>query len=158
MITTTEKKGLRKKLLHACIAKQQFLLHDFTRRIRELTSRDALHNNESYDQKDIAAYTAQTNEINTLHAQLEFAKAELDILEKLYPTCDSSRNQATLGAVVVTDHYTLFVSASLEKFTVEDHPYIGISTLSPIYKAMEGKTKGDTFSYNNVRYKIKDIF
>lgn len=158
MITTTEKKGLRKKLLHACIAKQEFLLHDFTKRIKDLTSDEALNNNESYDQKDIAAYTAQTTEINTLNTQLDFAKAELDILQTLYHTHDVSRDQVMPGAIVVTNHYTFFVSASLEQVTVDGHLYIGISTLSPIYKVMEGKTKGDTFSYNNVRYKIKDIF
>lgn len=158
MITTTEKKGLRKKLLDACIAKQQSLLHDFTKRIKELTSGEALNNNESYDQKDIAAYTAQTTEINTLNTQLEFAKAELDILQTLYHTHDVSRDQVTLGAIVITNHYTFFVSASLEQITVDGHLYIGISTLSPLYKAMEGKTKGGTFSYNSVSYKIKDIF
>lgn len=37
MITVIEKQGLRKKLIDACIAKQQFLIDDFKDRIKALT-------------------------------------------------------------------------------------------------------------------------
>jgi hypothetical protein len=157
MITTTEKKGLRKKLINACIAKQQFLIDDFRERLRELKPDEAL-DNQPYDTKDIAAQAGQTTEINTLNRQIDFAKTELDILQTLSRSPDVDRDAITLGAIVITNHHTFFISASLEKITVDGHVYIGISTHSPIYKTMEGKTKGDTFTYNNVHYKIKDIF
>jgi hypothetical protein len=157
MITTVEKKGLRKKLINACIAKQQFLIDDFKERLRELRSDEAL-NNQPYDTKDIAAQAERTTEINNLNMQIDFANIELDILQTLGRSPEADRDYITPGAIVITNHYTFFISASLEKITVDGHVYIGISTHSPIYKAMEGKIKGDTFTYNNVHYKIKDIF
>ena len=157
MITTIDKKGLRKKLLDACIAKQQFLIDDFNERLRQLGSDEDL-NNQPYDTKDIAAQAERMTEINTLNAQIEFANVELEILQTLSRAPDTDRHYVALGAIVITNHYTFFVSASLEKINVDGHVYIGISTHSPIYKLMEGKTKGDTFTYSNVHYKIKDTF
>jgi hypothetical protein len=62
------------------------------------------------------------------------------------------------GAIVVTNRGTFFVSASLEKFTVDGKVYTGISLSSPLYQAMHGKVKGDTISFRGTSYKIKDLF
>lgn len=157
MITTVEKKGLRKKLLTVCIAKQQFLIDDFKERIKELTSADVAFQ-QGYDQKDMAAQAERSTEINALNREIQFANAELDILQILSLSPDITHHHVTLGAIVITNHYTFFISASLEKIIIDSHVYIGISTHSPIYKAMEGKTKGETFLFDNIHYKIKDIF
>ncbi|SKC83454.1 hypothetical protein SAMN05660236_4460 [Ohtaekwangia koreensis] len=149
---------MRKKILDACVARQQILIDDFKERIKELTAGQQTNHDESYDQKDLAFNSMQTTEVNALNKELEFANAELDILRILHLSEDVARDHVAPGAVVVTNHHTFFISASLEKFTVDGHLYIGISTSSPLYKAMEGKTKGETFSYSHIAYKIKDIF
>jgi hypothetical protein len=158
MITAKEKPGLRKKLLNACIAKQQYLIDDFKQRIKELTEADGLGNEESFDNSDVAANSSKVSEINTLNDLLNFANTELKLLENLKSTEDVHRDNVSQGAVVVTNHNNFFVSASLEQFTVDRHLYVGISTSSPIYQAMQGKTKGETFAFNGTAYKIKDIF
>ena len=43
-------------------------------------------------------------------------------------------------------------------FEVDGEKYIGISTHSPIFQAMSGKSKGDTFSLKQKKYMITDIF
>lgn len=73
MITATEKQGLRKKLIEACIAKQQFLIDDFKDRIKTLTESHGLGNEESYDNDVVANNSANVSEINTLNHLLEFA-------------------------------------------------------------------------------------
>jgi hypothetical protein len=158
MITTTEKKQLRHKMIQACIAKQQFLIDDFKERIKDLTLKETPVSNEPYDQKDIAAVAASVTELETLTTQLAFANEELALLETLQRSEHIDREQVAFGAIVITNHYTFFISASLEKFIVDGHVYIGISVQSPIYKTMEGKVKGDTFSFNSIHYNIKDIF
>lgn len=158
MISKTKKTGLRKKMLDASTAKQQFLIDDFKERIRALTENEGLGNEESYDNMDQANNATNITEINALNEALEFANKELVLLENLRTTEDQDRNTAVLGAIVVTNHQTFFVSVSIEKFAVEGNMYVGISTSSPIFKAMRGMRKGETFSFKGVVYKIREIF
>lgn len=158
MITAIDKQGLRKKLIDACVAKQQFLIDDFKGRIKTLTESQGLGNEESYDNDVVANNSINVSEINTLNHLLEFANSELRILENLKVSQELIRNRVAPGAIVVTNHRTLFVSASLEQFRVDGHTYVGISTSSPLYLAMEGRQKGDTFTFKGTEYKIKDVF
>lgn len=158
MITAIEKQGLRKKLLDACIVKQQFLIDDFKGRIRTLTEAQGIGNEESYDSEDTANNSAKATEINELNNLLEFANSELATLENLKTHLTLPLDLVALGAIVATNHHTFFVSASLERFQVEGRIYVGISTSSPIYQAMEGKSKGQTFTFKGRKYKINDVF
>lgn len=157
MTTTIEKQGLRKKLLDACIAKQQFLIDDFKERIRSLTAPNGLGNEEAYDNTDLVASSVKALEINTLDNELQFANEELALLTSMKSTQDIDRNRVGPGAIVITNHGTFFISASLEKFSMGGHTYIGISTASPIFQAMEGMQSGDHFTFNGLAYKIKGI-
>lgn len=158
MTSIIEKNTLRKKILDVCIAKQQFLIDDFKERIRALTEADGLGNEEPYDNSIVSSNSTKAIEINTLNNLLDFANQELELLENLKTTQQLVHDRASLGAIVVTNHHTFFISASLEKFTVDGHTYVGISTSSPIYQAMSGKSKGDSFVFRGVEYKIKDLF
>lgn len=157
MITTVKTKGLRTKLLDACITKQLFLIDDFKERIKALTESEGIGNEESFDNQDVASNTVRVSEINTLNDLLQFANDELAILENLKTTQDVDRDRVVPGAIVITNHQTFFISASIENFTVEGDVYVGISTNSPIFKNMEGKSKGDTFAVKGLNYRIKDI-
>lgn len=158
MISAIEKQGLRKQLTDACIAKQQFLIDDFKQRIKVLTELPGLGNEEEYDNDAAAKNAANVSEINTLNDLLEFANSELRILDNLKQTEEITRNRVSPGAIVVTNQCTFFVSASLEQFHVEGRTYVGISTSSPLYRAMEGKLKGATFVFKGIEYEIKDVF
>ena len=150
--------SLRSKLLSACINKQQLLIDDFKQRIKALTETEGLGNEELYDNSDVAAGSQKTLEINTINSLLEFAETELLVLETIRQTLDTKRESVSLGAIVVTNYNTFFISASLEQFSVEGSKYLGISTKSPLYFAMDGKKIGDSFEYKDKRYTIKDIF
>ena len=159
MITVTEnKQQLRGKLLDACITKQLFVIDDFKERIKSLTETEGLGNEELYDSADQASKSQKAIEINELNELLKFATTELEILKSLRETQQLKRDQPSLGAMIDTDRETFFISASMEQFTVDGRKFIGISTKSPVFSAMEGKEKGDSFYYNGTHYKIKDIY
>ncbi len=63
-----------------------------------------------------------------------------------------------LGSVVETDSQDFFVSASLGMIKVNDKNYFAVSAMSPLYKEMAGKSKGDTFTMRDKTYKIKNIY
>ena len=132
MITMTEKQGLRKKLLDACICKQQFLIDNFIDRIRALMEGQGLGNEEPHDNSDLVSDELTLREISRLNAELSSANLEMYLLENLRTTEDLNRDRPSPGAIVVTDHHTFFVSASLEKFFAGGHGYVGISTRSSL--------------------------
>jgi hypothetical protein len=158
MTTSIEKSELKKKMLAACIAKQQSLIYDFRERIKSLTEAQGLGNEESYDAGELSLQSSRVSEINTLNQLLEFANQELELLENLKITQDLIHDRAVLGAVVVTGNKTFYISASIENFTVDGQPYFGISAHSPLFEAMSGKRKGDSFSFKGRHYEITDIF
>lgn len=149
---------IEKKLLDACILKQQRLIDDFSARIRSLTETAGLGNEEPYDNTELAIQAARIPEINTLNELLEFANSEMDVLTNLKMTVDVAHDKAVLGSVVVTKSDTFFICASIEGFEVDGEKYVGISTHSPVFQAMSGKSKGDTFSLKRKKYTITDIF
>ena len=157
MIDEKIKAGLKRKMLDACVIKQQRLISDFTSRIKALTETQGLGNEESFDNSEQAANTLKTAEINALNQLLEFANAELALLKSLKEQ-DTRTENAGIGSVVVTNRNTFLVSASIEGFEVDGKSYTGISTQSPLFQAMKGKRAGGTFSYKGITYTIQDIF
>ena len=158
MVTVQEKTKFKDKLVEACMLRQQSLIDDFTDRIKALTETDGLGNEESYDNSQMAANTIRVSEINTLNNALEFANYEMRILEVIKGSTSTIQSEAALGAVVATNRNTFFVCVSIEEFEVDGESLIGISTQSPIFKAMSGKRMGERFSYRGLIYKIEHIF
>jgi hypothetical protein len=87
--------------------------------------------------------------------QLAKANNQLEVLN----TIDLNKNhdRVTLGSLVFTDKQNLFISIGLGKLEVNNQTFFAISPFVPIYKAMEGKKKGQAFVFNNNNFKILDI-
>jgi hypothetical protein len=158
MVNTSEKSSLKKKMLEVCIARQQSLIDDFKNRIKTLLEPEGLGNEEAYDNNGQAITARQTEEVNSLSQALEFANREMEILLHLKAMQNTGQDQAVLGAVVVTNLHTFFISVSTEQFQVNDKTYVGLSTQSPLFQAMHAKRKGQKFAYNGITYKINDIY
>ncbi|MEB2785262.1 hypothetical protein [Algoriphagus persicinus] len=153
MLTSENKVFLKELLLEECLFIQRSLLNDFTVRIEELR--------EFYDPEfsiSRGGVSIALSEINFIEEELEFAKEEMRILNFLKSNLGKPHETPELGAVVVTDKVSFFISVSIEEFIVREDRYFGISTRSPIFKAMRGKSKFETFAYGSTNYLIKDIF
>lgn len=157
-LSLREKKGLRKKMIEACIEKQQLLIDDFKNRIHALLETEGLGNEEEYDNQHQARIAQNAMEINFVNQALEFANREMTVLQFISTFLDAIHVQPELGAVVVTDQASFFVSTSIEQFEVDGRSYIGLSTHSPLYLAMSGKKKGDIFFHHSTVYSIQDVF
>jgi hypothetical protein len=157
MTTIIHKDALKRELLKACITKQNVLIGDFKNRIHELLFAHRLGNEEAHDNSELSQSSQKTNEINSLNKELEFANQELEILKWLEIQEPKENAMAELGAIVITNHGSFFISASLEEIAVVGIHFLGISVHSPFFIAMKGKRKGDRFSFNEKSYKIDDI-
>jgi len=152
-----DRKAFKKKVMEQAIKYQEAIVSDFRTRIKEL--RDG----EQQAQGDKFEYDQQGQEdesaivINRMADELNFVVEELDFLKQM-KTANNIFDEVTLGAVVHTDKMTFFPSVSIENFDVEGESLFGISQKAPIYKEMQGKKKGDTFSLNDRTYKILDVY
>jgi hypothetical protein len=89
---------------------------------------------------------------------LQYSKAhtELSVMSRINPK--SINKIAEFGAVIITDVSRFFISISDGKIEIDGHTYYAISPMVPLFKAMEGKKKGDTFEFNGKKQVIKDLF
>jgi hypothetical protein len=91
-----------------------------------------------------------------LSAQYQKAHSEYTVLHKI--NANNINKVAEFGSVIVTDSCRLFISISAGKINIDGQTYYAISPMVPLFKAMEGLKKGDSFEFNRNKQVIKDIF
>lgn len=146
---------IKDEIIKQCLIKQQSLINDFNARLGDL--KQSQHFEMEINEWEDSARSS-FSEFNILREALDFAMEEMRTLNFIKSNLDSVHITPDLGAVVVTDKETFFVSVSIEEFFADGKRYFGISTKSPIYHAMSKKTVFETFSYSGVTYSIKEIF
>jgi len=155
---TTNHVELKKKMLDASIKKHQTVIDDFRISIKEMMDSGGNINEEEFDLSQQEFNTEMLQQVNRIADQLKFANDEMVMLYNMIPTIETIHQQVQLGASVVTDKDTFFVSASIERFEVDGLKVFGLSVQSPLFKMMEGKRRGDTFTYGKNTYKIIDVY
>jgi len=65
--------------------------------------------------------------------------------------------QVGQGALVVTDKQIFLIAGSLGKMTFDGHDIFVISNQSPIYDAIAGLKKGDTYDFRGMKCKVLDV-
>lgn len=88
--------------------------------------------------------------------QLLKAKEQLTLLDRIDIAKKLSRVE--FGALVISENQNLFVSIGLGKIELDGDIYFAISPAVPIYKAMEGKKKGEEFEFNGRKNKILEVY
>ncbi|MBC5991381.1 hypothetical protein [Pontibacter cellulosilyticus] len=87
--------------------------------------------------------------------QLDELISTMAVLRRINAT--KSNHDVSLGAVVHTELQNYFIGVSLGEIKVDGESFFAISGMSPIFKAMSGKTAGETFSFRDKEYKILQI-
>lgn len=141
-------------IIQACLQKQEELVKNFDSRVTEIKDEAASQSQSASQSEDRNAGDIEL--LNTLDTELEFAQRELAYLKSLNASHESSIVEP--GAVVVTDQRTFFIAVSSEKIEIDGQSIFGISTQAPIYSAMDGLKRGDTFEFNKTVYKIENIY
>jgi hypothetical protein len=94
--------------------------------------------------------------LNAMGKELDFAKREMELLKML--NADKESTIVELGALVITDKRTFYISVSIEEIKVQDMTVFGISVKAPIYASMMGLKKESIFKFNETEYHIKAIY
>lgn len=64
----------------------------------------------------------------------------------------------SFGAVVHTSQQNYFIGVSIGEVKIEEETYFVISGKSPLFKAMEGKQAGDSFTFRDKSITILQVF
>jgi hypothetical protein len=151
-----EKLALKKKVLDAGIKAQGAIIQDFKDRIAELKRSGEQYADEQHDSGAQSMTQETEDQVSLLSDQLQMLLEEMEKLERI--ETNEAHDVVHLGSIVITDKFKFFVSVSIERFKAGDEEYFGVSTLAPIYKAMEGKKAGESFEVNGNRFLITDLF
>ncbi|GAB2766396.1 hypothetical protein GCM10027275_05260 [Rhabdobacter roseus] len=143
------------QIVEACKARLNdslAVIQEDLRRLRDAAAHNADENmSESYDSNQ----QEMLNDISDLESHLNFLEESAALFNRI----DFSNGHETVqpGAVVLTDRLQFLVGVSGE-FESDGEKFQGISASAPIYAEMKGKQAGDTFSMNDIKYKIKEVY
>jgi transcription elongation GreA/GreB family factor len=88
--------------------------------------------------------------------QLDELMSTMGVLRRINAT--KMNNEISMGAVVMTELQNYFIGVSLGEIKIDGESFYAISGMSPLYKAMAGKTTGDTFEFRDKTYKILQVY
>lgn len=142
-------------ILAACMAKQDELIENFARRIEEVQGQIEERSNEPAGFSEDDSSTPD-DLLTVLQEEAAFVQAELNILRGIDP--ENGADVVERGAVVITDQRNFFIAVSSEEIEVDGVKFFGMSDKAPLYARMRGLKKGDEFEFNNLKYKILDIY
>lgn len=114
-------------------------------------------NDDDTEEKLFNSYREEMQNKRDMFArQLEQAMDDLSLLNKVNAT--QEHQQAEFGAVVITEMQKLFISISLGQIKVGNEVFFAISPSAPIFKALVGKKKGESFEFREKKIKVLDVY
>ncbi|HSI91402.1 MAG TPA: hypothetical protein VK927_09825 [Adhaeribacter sp.] len=151
----TKKLELKKQLLQECLRIQTEHISAAKTAMDEAQESANGHDGAMEDKFESLRDACQIQR-DMFARQLDEAISTMAVLKRINAMKENA--DIMLGTVVETDAQDFFVSSSIGPITLEKKTYFAISAMSPLFKAMAGKSKGETFTMRDKQYKIKNIF
>lgn len=113
-------------------------------------------NDESENMFDDGKSGQVLNRVEARASVVEALQRDINVLNGL----DSieANPEIQLGDVIETDQGNFFVAVAADEFTVDGKSYHGISTDSPLFRALLGKKNGDVVTVNDRNFTLKNSF
>jgi transcription elongation GreA/GreB family factor len=147
-------KEIKEQLLNKCIEQQQEVIRQLEQEISD-AQKQANDYGQPKDRYD-AFRTKLMRQIELYAKQLDKAKVVINTLHKI--PVDQQLTSVEFGAIVITNKQNLFISAGLGKIAIDGKEFYAISAQVPIFKALNGKQKGEEVVFNGTTFLIKEVF
>lgn len=146
---------IKQELLSSCYANAE------DRRSKILSSIKSIEESMFEESKSSSGDKYETGR-SMLQIDRENAGKQLKEVEALIATLNkvnisATSNYARLGSLVVTNHFTYFISISIGAISVHDLRYLCIALNSPIGQLLNGKRVGEEFSFNGMQFIVENI-
>lgn len=114
-----------------------------------------LDDREQHDNDDISDSATEVNLAQGFEHPVEEHRAKIEAIEEMdFSVADVVRP----GAAVVVDGKHFVISVATARFDCEGETWMGISTQSPIYLAMDGLAAGESFQMAGRDMTIDEVF
>jgi hypothetical protein len=150
-----DKLKLKLKIYNECLRMQRSMVETAKMAIKE--AQENANTNEDTMEEGFVSYREQLQHTRDMYTtQLQTTQNDLETLQQV--PAHNLTPIIELGAIVQTDKQNFFVGVSIGKVTVDNKTYFPISTSAPIFQAMVGLKKGNSFQFRDRQYKIQDVF
>ncbi len=144
---------IKSQLLEVCFTYVNKRMSNYKDEIE--TIKDSIENNDKGDGEDDSGNGKLYSDLEKNAQYLSDASKMLDTLKLINPKIVSEN--AVLGSLVKTDSSNFFLAVSIGKVEIDNENYFIISKSSPIGELLMNKKAGDSITFNNTTYKIKEI-
>lgn len=152
----TPKISEKQHILSECLKLQKAVVENAKKAMTE-AQESANEGDDNTEEKLYNSYREEMHNKRDMFArQYELAIDDLNTLNQIVTS--KEYREAEFGSVVESDGGTYFISISLGQIRVGGKPIFAVSALAPIFKAFDGKKKGDTYRFRDKEFKIKEIF
>jgi hypothetical protein len=146
----------KQRILAECLRIQRETVENARKAMAD-AQESANEGDDSTEEKLYNSYREEMQNKRDMFARhYELAMEDLNQLNQIVTSKEYPK--AEFGSVVETDGGTYFISTSLGQVKVEGKIIFAVSALAPVYKAFEGKKIGDSFTFRDKTFKIKDIY
>ncbi|MBA3986203.1 MAG: transcription elongation factor [Flavobacteriales bacterium] len=145
---------VKKKLYEKCIELLNLQIDKYKKEMEMI--KEALEGENSQSDDDDGGKGELLNEIEKNARYLDNTEKLKSQLSKI--DIFQEHDSVTNGSLVETENNFFFITIALGKLDLGDKKnYYSISTDAPIYEHLKGKKTGDSFSFNNMNYKILSV-
>lgn len=145
--------SIKSQLLEVCLTHVNKRIANYKDEIE--TIKDSIENNDKGDGEDDSGNGKLYNDLEKNSQYLSDATKMLDTLKLIKP--NMIHQHVVLGSLVKTDTSNFYLAVSIGKVEIDNENYFILSKSSPIGELLINKTIGDSITFNNTAYKIKDI-
>jgi transcription elongation GreA/GreB family factor len=149
-----DRSALKKAVHDKMLALEEAELASAIEHYRRFLSDARLDDREQHDNSDIAEARENADLAAAFDHPVHTHKAKIAAIEA---TDFGPAESVGPGAVVRFNDRSFVVAVSTTRFDCEGTTYMGISTQSPIYRAMAGLQAGDSFQYNGKTFEVQDV-
>lgn len=146
---------MKRELFRACIETQKTVVK--TAREAMLEAQENANSEEGSPEEMTESYREQMHQTRDMYAvKWRSSQNDLDLLESV-PAYDL-KSVIESGAVVKSSFQHFFIAIGMNKVQLGEEAFFPISTSAPIFQAMVGMKKGDSFQFRDRKYEIMDVF
>lgn len=143
----------KQEVLNICIQQQEKQVEDLDGRVTSMKS--DINNKDHSDSQNEDRQAGNVELLMIYERDLALSQTDLNYLKSFSP--DEKYETVQPGTLVITNEMIFLIAISTEKFEIDGQTVVGISLRAPIYSAMEGLVKGDSFKFNESEYMIEDL-
>lgn len=150
------KKDLKQAIISHLLAEKESSYHNMMR-MQQSEVDAAEKSNEAGDNMFEGGKPAQVlDRVEARSSVVEALQQDINLLNGL----DSiePNEEIQLGDLIETDKGNFFVAVAADEFTVNGTVYRGISTDSPLFRALAGKRNGDTVMVSGHTFTLKNSY